>query len=110
MNLQEKLSQSFKEHGRRLNGSESKSLRELRSRSFDYFKGQGFPTNQDEEWKYTSLNKIVKRDFDFSSQVSSEILAEDIEPFLCEGLDSYKLIQESLNHLLNFLLSNLILY
>ena len=70
MNLQEKLSQSFKDLGSRLNGSESKSLRELRSRSFDYLKGQGFPTNQDEEWKYTSLNKIVKRDFGFSPQVS----------------------------------------
>lgn len=92
MNLQEKLSQSFKDLGSCLNGSESKSLRELRSRSFDYFKDQGFPTNQDEEWKYTSLSKIVKRNFDFSSQVCSEILSEDIESFLCEGLDSYKLI------------------
>ena len=73
MNLQEKLSQSFKDLGSRLNASESKSLRELRSRSFDYFKGQGFPSSQDEEWKYTSLNKIVKRDFDFSTQASSEI-------------------------------------
>lgn len=92
LNLQEKLSQSFEDLGGRLNGSESKSLRELRLRSFDYFNDQGFPSNKDEEWKYTSLNKIIKRDFDFSLQVNTEILAKDIAPFLCDGLDAYQLV------------------
>lgn len=92
MKLQDKLSQSFEALGAQLNGSESETLRELRAGSFDYFQSQGFPTNKDEEWKYTSLNKIIKRDFEFVSEESSELLLPDIAPFLCADLDAYQLV------------------
>ena len=92
MKLQDKLSQSFEALYAQLNGSESLTSRELRSRSFDFFQSQGFPTNKDEEWKYTSLNRIIKRDFDFVSQESSALLPHDIAPFLCADIDAYQLV------------------
>lgn len=92
MKLQDKLSQSFEALCAQLNRSESQTSRELRSRSFDFFQSQGFPTNKDEEWKYTSLNRIIKRDFDFVSEESSALLPHDIAPFLCADIDAYQLV------------------
>ena len=79
MNLQEKLSQSFKDLGSRLNGSESKFLRELRARSFDYFKGQGFPSNQDEEWKYTPLDEIYQTKLEMPVHSDNDLSADILE-------------------------------
>ena len=92
LKLQDKLSQSFEALCAQLNRSESQTSRELRSRSFDFFQSQGFPTNKDEEWKYTSLNRIIKRDFDFVSEESSALLPHDIAPFLCADIDAYQLV------------------
>ena len=49
------------------NSNQPEWLKDLRKKAFDLFTENGIPTTRDEEWKYTSLNKIVKRDFDFSS-------------------------------------------
>jgi len=38
-------------------------LRETRQRSFDQFERAGFPTVQDEEWKYTNVSSIAKGNF-----------------------------------------------
>lgn len=92
MKLQDKLSQSFEALCGQLNGFESHDLLDLRARSFDFFESQGFPTNKDEEWKYTSLNRIIKRDFDFDYKDSSALLPQDIAPFLCADIDAYKLV------------------
>lgn len=92
MKLQDKLSQSFEALCGQLTGLESVDLLDLRAQSFDYFESQGFPTNKDEEWKYTSLNRIIKRDFDFDYKESSALLPQDIAPFLCADIDSYQLV------------------
>ena len=43
--------------------SEKQVLDFKKKRLFDSFLQKGFPTIKDEEWKYTSLNKIIKNDF-----------------------------------------------
>jgi Fe-S cluster assembly protein SufD len=92
LKLQDKLSQSFEALCGQLNGFESHDLLDLRARSFDFFESQGFPTNKDEEWKYTSLNRIINRDFDFDYKDNSALLPQDIAPFLCADIDAYKLV------------------
>jgi Fe-S cluster assembly ATP-binding protein len=92
LKLQDKLSQSFEALGAQLNSSESDTLRQLRAKSFDIFQSQGFPTTKDEEWKYTSLNKIIKRDFEFVSEQTSALNHKDIAPFLCADIDAYQLV------------------
>ncbi|NLG77693.1 MAG: Fe-S cluster assembly protein SufD, partial [Xanthomonadaceae bacterium] len=41
----------------------SDPLSEARRAAFDEFLKQGFPTQRDEEWKYTSLRRLESRAF-----------------------------------------------
>lgn len=104
MKLQEKLISSFDQSRQSLNVSETESLRKMRALGIEIFKSKGFPTTEDEEWKYTSLNKSIKRDYDFGAESSLNIKSEDIDRFLCTGIDSYKLV--FLNGVFNASLSN----
>ena len=104
MKLQDKLINSFEKFGQSLNGSETDSLRKMRTDGIEVFKNLGFPTTKDEEWKYTSLNKCIKRDYDFGAEFSLDLKSDDIDRFLCTGIDSYKLV--FVNGVFNNSLSN----
>ena len=52
--------------------SEESNLSEDKKKLFNSFLSKGFPTNKDEEWKYTSLKKIVTSDYNLNSN-NSEI-------------------------------------
>ena len=104
MKLQDKLINSFEKFGQSLSGSETDSLRKMRTNGIEVFKNLGFPTTKDEEWKYTSLNKCIKRDYDFGAEFSLDIRSEDVDRFLCAGIDSYKLV--FVNGVFNASLSN----
>ena len=104
MKLQDKLINSFEKFGQSLSGSETDSLRKMRTEGIEVFKNLGFPTTKDEEWKYTSLNKCIKRDYDFGAGFSLDIRSEDVDHFLCTGIDSYKLV--FVNGVFNASLSN----
>ena len=45
------------------------------SDAFTYFLNNGIPTNKDEEWKYTSLKKLVSNDF--SIEAKGEEISQD---------------------------------
>ena len=92
MKLQEKLISSYDKFSQSLNFSETNSLRKMRALGIEIFENNGFPTTDDEEWKYTSLNKSVKRDYNFGAESSLNIKLEDIDRFLVTGIDSYKLV------------------
>ena len=81
LKLQEKLISSFDKFEQSLNGSETDSLRKLRTEGIEVFKAKGFPTTKDEEWKYTPLNKSIKRDYDFAAGSGSDIKSEDVDRF-----------------------------
>ena len=104
MKLHDKLINSFEKFGQSLNGSETNSLRNLRTKGIEVFKSKGFPTTKDEDWKYTSLIKSIKRDYDFGAEFSLDIKSEDVDRFLCSGIDSYKLV--FVNGVFNASLSN----
>ena len=105
MKLQEKLISSFDKFEQSLNVSETESLRKLRTEGIEVFKAKGFPTTKDEEWKYTPLNKCIKRDYDFAGGSTSDIKSEDVDRFLCTGIDSYKVV--FVNGVFNASLSNI---
>jgi len=104
LKLQDKLINSFEKFGQSLSGSETDSLRKMRTNGIEVFKNLGFPTTKDEEWKYTSLNKCIKRDYDFGAEFSLDIRSEDVDRFLCTSIDSYKLV--FVNGVFNASLSN----
>jgi Fe-S cluster assembly protein SufD len=49
-----------------------------------------FPTRRNEDWKYTSVAGLLQPPYQQPKPV--EIVAEDIKPFLFEGLDVYLLV------------------
>ena len=48
------------------------------SDAFSYFLKNGIPTSKDEEWKYTSLKKLVSNDFSFEAK-GEEISQDELE-------------------------------
>lgn len=50
--------------------SEERNLSEDKKELFNSFLSKGFPTIKDEEWKYTSLKKIVASDYNLNSNTS----------------------------------------
>ena len=43
-------------------------VHQIRSQSLKTFEAQGFPTKKQEAWKYTSLAKLLKNDYNPVSQ------------------------------------------
>ena len=48
------------------------------SKAFSHFLNNGFPTNKDEEWKYTSLKKLISNDFVIEAE-GEEISQDEID-------------------------------
>jgi Fe-S cluster assembly protein SufD len=73
-----------------LNGKNSPALRERREKALSQFAREGFPTTADEEWKYTNLGPLLKKDFSFKSDISFD--KKDIDPLLFPGIKANTLI------------------
>lgn len=53
---------------------------------------QGFPTTRDEDWKYTSIRPIEKRQFRFAQDVSHDVDATTLSRYLCKDMDCHLLV------------------
>ena len=47
-------------------------LKELRTRAFSYFEGNGFPTPENEEWKYTNVSSFVGDEWSLAADSKQE--------------------------------------
>lgn len=54
---------AFRELIEKVSGTEPSWLRDIREQSFAQFERAGFPTVQQEEWKYTNVSPIAKTNF-----------------------------------------------
>jgi len=61
-----------------------KSLAGRREEAFAIFEKQGFPTTKNEEWKYTNITPILKKEYNYLP--SSSINKKDVEDYFIEGL------------------------
>lgn len=68
---------SFRESLRR---EKSSWMKDLREKAFAYFTENGFPTPQNEEWKYTNVAPLTKEDFRIGE--SANFTREQIAPFV----------------------------
>ena len=84
--LKEKLIQAFKDSAK--NGLSFKSVREKYIQQFDK---EGFPTIKDEEWKYTNLLPLTKKDYAFEN-MDGNISKEQLEEFILTDTDTYFLV------------------
>jgi Fe-S cluster assembly protein SufD len=64
----------------------------IRSKSFDYFEKNGFPTKKNEAWKYTSLEKLLKNDYRIFPKKDISIELKDVKKYFLYDLDTYKIV------------------
>lgn len=90
--LKDKLESSFIVFENELNGSARSPIHKIRQEAFQRFEKMGFPTKQDEEWKYTNLKPILKPDFRIFPATENSLEFSDIKKYFLSELDSYKLV------------------
>ena len=73
MDLKEKLVASFLAFENKVSVDTDSNVHDIRSNAFDHFEQHGFPTKKDEEWKYTSLNSVLKHDYNVLAETENTI-------------------------------------
>ena len=63
MDLKEKLVASFMAFENKGNVDLDSKVHGIRSAAIEHFENSGFTNRKDEEWKYTSLNSLLKNDY-----------------------------------------------
>jgi Fe-S cluster assembly protein SufD len=86
MELKEKLVASFMAFENKGKVDLDSTIHEIRTKAMANFEAKGFPTKKEEDWKYTSLNSVLK--YDYSVFPKSE---KALEYFLHE-IESYKVV------------------
>lgn len=89
-NARERYLSSFKTFEQSLNGKADTPLHQLRRQAIAQFAAQGFPTTQDEEWRYTNLTPLLQHAF---QPAQGGILSPaDLAPWLFAGPESPRLV------------------
>lgn len=91
MELKEKLVSSFLAFEEEF-GGENDELHTIRNQAIRDFESMGFPGKKEEAWKYTSLNAVLKHDYNFFPRKDDSIEYRDIKDYLIDDLDTYNLI------------------
>ncbi len=68
LNIKDWYVSNFTEFEKRLNGSKSKEIHHIRKEALNRFGQLEFPTQKDEEWKYTNISPLLKHNFVPSSK------------------------------------------
>ena len=79
MNLKEKLLSSFLIFDNQVNIDTYGH--NIRNESIKVFEEQGFPSKKLENWKYTSLNKILKQDFSIFPKQDSALEYREVKKY-----------------------------
>ena len=73
--------------------SKNKFVDELRHEAIEIFDKSGFPTKKNEEWKYTNLAPILKKDYKlFPESEDISIGYQDVKKFFIHDMDTYKIV------------------
>jgi Fe-S cluster assembly protein SufD len=67
-------------------------IHDIRKKAIDTFEEKGFPTKKEEDWKYTSLNAIINKDYSISPKVDKEVKYEKVREYFLHDIDSYKIV------------------
>ncbi len=68
------------------------SLQDIKSDAIKLFKEKGFPSKKEEAWKYTSLNKILKEDYNILAKQDTALEYSDVKKYFIHDIESYKLV------------------
>lgn len=83
----------FQTFEKNLNGEETPLIHEVRKAAISRFAKVGFPTTCDEEWKYTDVSPIVKRNFKpVFEYVPQSLTTQEIKAFALEDLAGSRIV------------------
>ena len=88
--VKDRFQQLFVQQEERLNGLKDQPLHNIRRKAMDRLKEQAFPTRRDEEWKYTSVNRVLQPEY--QEGIKTSLTGKDITPFLVDGLEVHLLV------------------
>ena len=90
MELKEKLVSSFVAFEEEMDLNTK--VHKIRSKNFDYFEKTGFPSKKNEEWKYTSLDNLIKKNYRIFTKDEFTIELSEVKKFFLNELDTYKIV------------------
>ena len=92
MDLKEKLVASFMAFENKGNVDLDSKVHGIRSEALERFEKNGFPTRKDEEWKYTSLNSLIKNDYSVFPKNEASVEFRDVKKYFLHEIESYKIV------------------
>lgn len=90
MDLKEKLISSFLAFENQTDIDSP--IHDLRSEAMKTFEEKGFPSKNDEAWKYTSLNSILKYDYSVFPKEENALEYNAIKKYFIHDIDSFKIV------------------
>lgn len=92
MDLKDKLIASFMAFENKGNLDLDSKVHEIRTAAIQNFERSGFPTRKDEEWKYTSLNSLLKNDYTVFPQTENSVELKDVKKYFLHEIESFKIV------------------
>ena len=92
MNLKEKLISSFMAFENNTDVDIDSQVHDIRTDAISNFEAKGFPTKKEEEWKYTSLNSILKYDYSVFPKNNQSLEYKDVKIYFLHEIESYKIV------------------
>lgn len=90
MELKDKLVSSFLAFENDIN-VDSK-VHDIRSEAIKAFENKGFPSKKDEDWKYTSLNSVLKHDYSVFPKQEKALEYKAVKKYFIHDIDTYKIV------------------
>jgi len=67
-------------------------IHQVRIDSLETFEAKGFPTRKDEDWKYTSLNTLIRKDYALFPKAETSIDLQKVKKYFLYEIDTYKVV------------------
>ena len=67
-------------------------VHDVRSNAIRVFEEKGFPHKKDENWKYTSLNRILKQNYSVFPKQENALDYKDVKQYFIHDIDTYKIV------------------
>tara|TARA_R100000935_G_scaffold13736_4_gene27490 strand:+ start:56382 stop:57695 length:1314 start_codon:yes stop_codon:yes gene_type:complete len=90
MSLKDKLVSSYIAFEDHL--EDDSPIHDLRNDAIKVFEEQGFPSKKEEAWKYTSLNALLKHDYNIFPKNERTIELKEVRKYFLHDIDTYKLV------------------
>ena len=92
MDLKEKLVSSFLAFENKGGLDLDSKSHSIRTKAIHNFEKAGFPTKKDEEWKYTSLNSLLKSDYSLFPETKKAVEFKHVREYSINEIESYTLV------------------